>query len=135
MESHDAPPIQRRCCSMDPMSLISRRAILKSVIGHALLTPFAFAQTRGVSKPKPLAADAVTHNWTSFLGPTHNAMSTETKLGRKLPPPLVWEFAKGTSYTSPAIAGDRLLFLHRIGNEEVLECLHPETGARSWQVR
>jgi outer membrane protein assembly factor BamB len=120
---------------MNGMSLISRRAILKSAIGHALLAPFAFAQTRGVSKPKPLAADAVTHDWTAFLGPTHNAMSTETKLGRKLPPPLVWEFAKGTGYTSPAIAGDRLLFLHRIGNEEVLECLHPETGARSWQVR
>ena len=117
------------------MSLLSRRAILKSAIGHALLAPFAFAQTRNVAKPKTLAGDAVTDDWTTFLGPTHNAVSTETKLSRKLPPPLIWEFAKGTSYTSPAIAGDRLLYLHRIGKEEVLECLHPETGARSWQVR
>src|SRR5262245_36791576 len=117
------------------MSPLSRRAILKSAIGQLLLAPFAFAQTRNVAKPRPLAADAVTHDWTTFLGPTHNAVSTETKLNRKLPPPLIWEFAKGTSYTSPAIAGDRLLFLHRIGNEEVLECLHPETGARSWQAR
>jgi outer membrane protein assembly factor BamB len=117
------------------MSLISRRAVLTSVIGSALGSRFVFAQTRNLSKPKPLAADAVTHDWTSFLGPTHDAISTETKLTRTLPPPLIWEFAKGTSYTSPAIAGDRLLYLHRVGNEEILECLHAETGARNWQVR
>src|SRR5260370_37636554 len=30
------------------------------------------------AEPKPLPAGAMTHDWTSFLGPTHNAMSTET---------------------------------------------------------
>jgi outer membrane protein assembly factor BamB len=117
------------------MSLISRRAILKSAVGSALLSRFVFAQARSLSKPKPLASEAVTHDWTAFLGPTHNAVSTETKLSRQLPPPLVWEFTKGTGYTSPAIAGNRLLFLHRVGNEEVVECLHAQTGARNWQVR
>ena len=86
-------------------------------------------------KPKPLAKDAVTHDWTSFLGPAHNGTSTETRLSRTLPPPLVWEFPKGTSYTSPAIIGDRLLFVHRVGDEEIVECLHAETGARHWQFR
>ena len=80
-------------------------------------------------RPKPLAKDAVTHDWTAFLGPTHNAISTETKLSRRLPPPLVWELTKGTGYASPAIAGQRLVFLHRLGNEEIVECLHAETGA------
>jgi hypothetical protein len=117
------------------MSLISRRAILKSAVGSALLSRFVLAQARSLSKPKPLASEAVTHDWTAFLGPTHNAVSTETKLSRQLPPPLVWEFTKGTGYTSPAIAGNRLLFLHRVGNEEVVECLHAQTGARNWQVR
>ena len=87
------------------------------------------------AKPKPLPKDAVTHDWTSFLGPAHNATSTETRLSRTLPPPLVWEFAKGTSYTSPAVAGDRLLFVHRVGDEEIVECLHAETGARQWSFR
>ena len=32
--------------------------------------------------PRPLAADALTHDWTSFLGPTHNGVSTETRLSR-----------------------------------------------------
>jgi outer membrane protein assembly factor BamB len=117
------------------MSLMSRRAVLMGAIGSAFGPRFVSAQTSNLSKPRPLASDAVTHDWTTFLGPTHNAISTETRLSRKLPPPLVWEFAKGTGYTSPAIAGERLLFLHRVGTQEALECLHPETGARFWQFR
>jgi outer membrane protein assembly factor BamB len=92
-------------------------------------------QSSSQSKPKPLAKDAVTSDWPSFLGPSHNGVSTETKLSRVLPPPLVWEFPKGTGYVSPAIAGDRLVFIHRVGNEEIVECLHPETGASRWRFR
>jgi|GEM_PF-29663 len=86
--------------------------------------------------PKPLSASAVTHDWTSFLGPTHNAISTETELLAHFPetgPSLVWEMQTGTGYTSPAIAGDRLVYLHRVGNRERIECLHPETGELYWQ--
>jgi outer membrane protein assembly factor BamB len=90
---------------------------------------------RVLRKPKPLSAGAVTHDWPSFLGPTHDAVSTETRLSRTLPPPLIWEYGKGTSYTSPAIVGDSLVHLHRIGDEEIVECLHAETGARRWQFR
>jgi outer membrane protein assembly factor BamB len=117
------------------MSLMSRRAIFEGLIGNVLASGFAGAQTRTLSKPKPLARDAVTHDWTAFLGPTHNAISTETRLSRKLPPPLIWELTKGTGYASPAIAGERLVFLHRVGNEEIVECLHPETGTAHWQFR
>ena len=87
------------------------------------------------SKPRPLAKDAVTHDWPAFLGPTHNAVSTETKLSRRLPPPLIWEFTRGSGYASPAIAGARLVYLHRVGGEELVECLHPETGASQWRFR
>src|SRR5688500_10276902 len=117
------------------MTLISRRAILQGLIANLLRTPPVFGQTRVLSKPKPLAKDAVTHDWTAFLGPTHNAVSTETRLSRTLPPPLIWEFTKGTGYASPAIAGDRLVFLHRLGGEEIVECLHAETGAPNWRFR
>ena len=116
------------------MSAISRRALLQALVAQAL-SPVAVGQTRVHAKPKPLAKDAVTHDWTSFLGPSHNAVSTETRLSRALPPPLIWEFAKGTGYASPAISGDRLFFLHRVADEEIVECLHAETGARQWQFR
>jgi len=92
------------------MTLISRRAIFGALLVNAVGTRVGSAQARVLSKPKPLPAGAVTHDWTAFLGPTHNAVSTETRLSRTLPPPLVWEFPRGTGYASPAIAGDRLVF-------------------------
>ncbi|MEO8026140.1 MAG: PQQ-binding-like beta-propeller repeat protein, partial [Bryobacteraceae bacterium] len=45
------------------------------------------------------------------------------------------EFGKGTGYASPAIAGDRLAFLHRTGDEEIVECMDAETGASRWRFR
>jgi outer membrane protein assembly factor BamB len=120
---------------MSGMSHLSRRAVLMGLTGAVVATRSVFAQTRLVSKVRPLAGDAVTHDWTAFLGPTHNAVSTETRLSRKTPPSLVWEFSKGTGYGSPAIAGERLVFLHRLRGEEIVECLHAETGATQWQFR
>jgi outer membrane protein assembly factor BamB len=117
------------------MSLISRRTLLQAVLAQAMRPAVARAQARVHTKPRPLSKSAVTHDWPSFLGPSHNAVSTETPLSRTLPPSLLWELPKGTGYSSPAIAGDRLLFLHRVGNEELVECLHPETGARHWNFR
>ena len=117
--------------------LLSRRSLIGSLMASPLLAAAAQAQgqARVAQKPKPLSPGAVTHDWPSFLGPSHNAVSTETKLSRTLPPSLVWEFPKGESYTAPAIVGDRLLFVHRVGDEEVVECLHAETGASRWQFR
>ena len=88
------------------------------------------------AKPKPLPPGAVTHDWKSFLGPSHNGVSTETKLLREWPkagPTLVWEMRKGTGYSSPAIAGDRLVYMQRAGDRERVDCLHPETGAKYWE--
>jgi len=104
-------------------------------MAQPLLAGVARAQARVVAAPKPLPAGAATHDWTSFLGPTHNGMSTETKLSRKLPAPLVWEFPKGTSYSSPAVAGERLLFIHRVRDEEIVECMDALTGASRWQFK
>lgn len=86
--------------------------------------------------PRPLAAGAVTHDWKSFLGPTHNALSTETPLRKpfgKNGPPLVWEVTKGEGYASPAVVGDRVILFHRLGQQEVIECLQAETGKRFWK--
>jgi len=117
------------------MALISRRAIFEALIVNVLGTRPVLGQARVLSKPRPLSKDAVTHDWTAFLGPAHNATSTETRLSRNLPPPLIWEFTRGAGYASPAIAGERLVFLHRLGDEEIVECLHAETGATNWQFR
>ena len=101
------------------------------------LAPSPHPDVKVHAKPKPLPRGAVTHDWKAFLGPTHNAVSTETKLLKSWSasgPTLLWEMRKGTGYSSPAVAGERLVYLHRVGNEEIVECLHPETGARYWKV-
>jgi outer membrane protein assembly factor BamB len=88
--------------------------------------------------PKPLPAGAVTHDWKTFLGPTHNGISTETKLLKKWPnggPKPVWELSKGIAYTSPSIHGDYLVFSHRVDDEVLVECLHPATGQQYWQFK
>lgn len=90
------------------------------------------------SAPKPLPKGAITHDWTSFLGPTHNGVSTETKLIQKFPasgPKIVWEMESGNGYSSPSIQGDHLVYVHRVRDEVIVECLHPQTGDSYWEHR
>jgi outer membrane protein assembly factor BamB len=75
-------------------------------------------------------------DWPQFLGPTRNCTSTETGLLLDWPrggPPKLWEKPVGEGYSSPVIVGDRLILFHRVGNQEVVECLHPATGKPTWK--
>ena len=88
--------------------------------------------------PRPLSADAVTEDWPAFLGPRGEPVSKETGLLREFGgggPRLVWELSRGTGYSSPSVRGDYLVYLHRQGAEEIVECLRPETGERYWDFR
>src|SRR6478735_769717 len=87
--------------------------------------------------PKPLPAAAKTEDWPRFLGARDNATSSETMLLKKWPaagPTRVWEVVKGSGFAAPAIVGDHLVLFHRIGQQEVIDCLNPETGRRYWTV-
>lgn len=98
--------------------------------------PKAHQRTVFHSEPRALSPAAKTSDWTSFLGPTHNMRSPETKLLAAIPaegPTLLWEMRKGTGYSAPAVAGNRLVYLHRLGDQELIECLRPETGEPLWQ--
>ena len=117
------------------MPLLSRRALLQALLWQARPSALVGGQAEVHRDPSSLAPGAVTNDWTSFLGPSHNAVSSERPLRKDLPPPLVWELRKGSGYASPAVAGDRLVFIHRIEDEEVVECLHSGTGATRWQFR
>ncbi|MEW5977793.1 MAG: PQQ-binding-like beta-propeller repeat protein [Acidobacteriota bacterium] len=100
--------------------------------------PTSYPELRFHQEPKPLSPEATTQEWPFFLGPQHNLVSQETHLLKSWGssgPPLVWEMTKGTGYASPAVVKDRLVFFHRVGEEERVECLHPETGKRYWQFR
>lgn len=86
--------------------------------------------------PKPLAPGAVTHDWRDFLGPSHNAISTETPLLATLgpgAPKLLWERTKGEGYASPCVVAGNAIVFHRLGEQEVVECVAAETGKRLWK--
>lgn len=87
--------------------------------------------------PRPLAPNAVTHEWRDFLGPQHNAVSNERPLLRKFVgggPALVWEIDRGEGYAGPCVTGGRVILFHRRGNQEIVQCLDAENGRQYWSV-
>jgi formylglycine-generating enzyme required for sulfatase activity/outer membrane protein assembly factor BamB len=75
-------------------------------------------------------------DWPQFLGPTRNAASAERGLiggWPKAGPEVLWEHKAGEGYSSPVVAAGSLLLFHRVGNEEVLDCLDAATGKERWK--
>src|SRR5215213_2465638 len=83
--------------------------------------------------PFLLAAD-----WPQHLGPDRDGHSAETGLLRAWPkggPGVVWKREVGSGWAGPAVAGDRLILFHRVGDDEVVECLDPATGKPHWSAK
>ncbi len=83
--------------------------------------------------PMSRAAD-----WPQFLGPQRNSTSTETGLLQtwdEKGPPVLWQRNVGEGYSSPVISGDRLILFHRVGDEEIVECLEAASGKELWKHR
>ncbi len=80
-----------------------------------------------------LAAGA---DWPQILGPNRDSASSEIGLRTawsKEGPPLLWQKAVGEGYSGPVVAGDRLILFHRLGNQEMVECLNAATGQSRWK--
>lgn len=87
--------------------------------------------------PKPLDERSRIEDWPGFLGPRRDSHSRETRLLKEWPeggPRLVWEMRCGQGYSSPVVRGERLVFTHRTGGREHIECLRATTGRRYWRV-
>ncbi|HBI44198.1 MAG TPA: alcohol dehydrogenase [Planctomycetales bacterium] len=85
-----------------------------------------------VAVPLCTAAD-----WPQFLGPTRNGVSTETGLKATWPekgPPVIWEKNVGDGFSGPVVVGDRVILFHRVGDEEVVECLSAADGVTKWKT-
>lgn len=82
----------------------------------------------------PLAS--VAGDWPQFLGPDRDGRSMETGLIKTWPaegPPRLWQRDVGEGYAGPVVSGDRLILFHRVGDEEVVECLDAKTGKTLWK--
>ena len=75
----------------------------------------------------------ITEDWPKFLGLHQNSTSRETNLLTDWPPqgpPVLWSRPIGVSYGSPVVSRGRLILFHRIGNEEVIECVDALDGSK-----
>lgn len=99
--------------------------------------PAAFLSLTFHHPPKDLPPEAVVEDWPTFLGPRRNGVSREQGLLKQWGergPSLVWEIETGNGYSAPSVAGDRLVFIHQQGDEEVVDCLEAGTGRGYWRV-
>ncbi len=75
-------------------------------------------------------------DWPQFLGPRRDCTSTETGLLDRFPesgPTILWKKVIGTGYSAPSAKDDRLVFHHRLGFEEIVECVDAATGREIWR--
>jgi outer membrane protein assembly factor BamB len=80
-----------------------------------------------------LAAD-----WPQLLGPTRNGVSTEKGLFNPWPkkgPTELWRKKVGEGYSSPVVADGKLILFHRVGDEDVVECLDAAKGDSKWTFK
>jgi len=84
------------------------------------------------------SAPARAEDWPRYLGPRQDGTSAETGLLLDWPadgPPRLWTKPLGRSYSPPVVTGGRLVAFHRLGDEEVVECLDARTGESLWAFR
>ncbi len=90
------------------------------------------------ARPKTISRDAITQDWPNFMGLKRNNTSKETNLLKNfvaVKPKLVWERKTGSGYSGPVINQEKLILFHRVGDEEIVECLNAYTGSQLWQYK
>ncbi len=82
------------------------------------------------------ALGALADDWPQIFGPHRNGSSAEKGLVQSWPkngPPLLWQRTVGEGYSGPVVAGERVILFHRVGDEELVECLRADTGKTLWK--
>ncbi|MEO1525201.1 MAG: PQQ-binding-like beta-propeller repeat protein [Planctomycetota bacterium] len=75
--------------------------------------------------------------WPALFG-ANRLSFVDTKINAIWPttgPKLVWESPVGTGYGSPVTAQGRVVFSHRLDQQEIIECRDVSCGDLLWQVR
>jgi outer membrane protein assembly factor BamB len=75
-------------------------------------------------------------DWPMFLGPRADGTSAETGLLEGWPsagPRVVWSKAIGTGYSAPSVRAGRIVFHHRVKDEEIVECASVDGSKTFWR--
>ncbi len=76
-------------------------------------------------------------DWPQLFGPDRtSAVQTQANpiWGNEGPPEL-WSVKVGTGYGSPVVSAGRVVFTHREGDEEIVQCVDAESGEPIWGHR
>ncbi|MFP6763144.1 MAG: hypothetical protein VB858_05990, partial [Planctomycetaceae bacterium] len=76
-------------------------------------------------------------DWPQILGPNRNGIAVGEKIADSWPaagPAELWSKPVGDGFSGVAVQRQKSIVFHRVGNEEVAECLHPATGRLLWKV-
>lgn len=83
-----------------------------------------------------LAVPALAADWPQLLGPGRDGRTAEKDLldtfGNK-GPEVLWERKLGDGYAGPVVAGGKVIVFHRVGGEDVVECLSADKGQETWK--
>ena len=83
--------------------------------------------------PQTRAAD-----WPQWLGPTRDGISAGPAIVSKFPLKGVgirWSRPVGVGWSAPVVASMKVYLFHRLGNDEILECLESDSGKLVWEHR
>lgn len=117
----------------------------RSIAALVLVVAAAAVNTRDLS-----SAAVQQEDWPQILGPNRNGIYTGTDIVPSFPrsgPPQLWTRDVGAGFAGPAVAGDRLILFHRVGNRpsaslgttlslsngrETVEAMDALTGRTVW---
>jgi outer membrane protein assembly factor BamB len=75
-------------------------------------------------------------DWPQLFGPYRDGVTVETGLLKEWPkegPKLLWSKTVGSGWSGVVVAGDRAVLFHRVGDEEIIECLNAADGKPVWK--
>ena len=123
----------------------ARRQLLKLGLatlgaGGGLIWSVARSGSAIMSLPLRSALPEASKNegWPTLFGPRHDSISREPGIvagWTAAGPRELWRINVGTGYSSPVAMADSIYLLHRLGDEEVVEAFHIDTGESRWQQR
>lgn len=76
-------------------------------------------------------------DWPQWLGPTrNNRVSLKEPVPEKIPaePKPLWQIKIGGGFSSPVVAGNKVVYSDENGEKEILHLLDATTGKESWQT-
>lgn len=75
-------------------------------------------------------------DWPQFLGPNRDGTAEESfaiQPWDKAGPKRLWQRQVGAGFAGPVIQSGRLILFHRVGDQELVECLQADDGKTLWK--